>query len=341
MKITKEKFEQVSRFRRELWRDDVSPDIERIAGLFPRGYLSIVASAAGTGKTWLTQYIACQLSTGGVILNGLAECKPQKVVIMSGETGAELMNKRLAKTNWTYEPHNISLYSSIDMGLADVNCMIDTPDGQETVIAILASEKPDIVFFDTLISFHGKDESKQGEMTSIYMFTCRLAKAFNCAVVCNHHTRKRPANNPEREQNQDDVIGSSAGVRLANAVYVVSSDDLGQGMSKMTVKNVKAWDKKVPPFSYKFVNNGEFVDFLIEHKINVEWSAREIITRLIHNMTPNSYLSTQDISDTTGLNEDLIRYHLDKSDMVKRVKIASKTLYALKTDNNSMFEKAE
>ena len=332
MKITKEKFEQVSRFRRELWRDDVSPDIERIAGLFPRGYLSIVASAAGTGKTWLTQYITCQLSCGGVILNGLAECKPQKVVILSGETGAELMNKRLAKTQWTFRPENISLYSSIDMGLADVNCMIDTPEGQETVIAIIASEKPDVIFFDTLISFHGKDESKQGDMTSIYMFCCRLAKAFHCAVVCNHHTRKRPANNPEREQNQDDVIGSSAGVRLANAVYVVSADDLGQGISKMTVRNVKAWDKKVPPFTYKFINQDGYIDFEVAHQVNIDWSAKEIISRYVNNLEPNAYLSPSVIAETCNISHDIIRYHMNKFPNLRAVKINGQTLYTLRDE---------
>lgn len=333
MKISNEKFKQVAQFRREIWRDDVTPDIERIAGLFPRGYLSIMASAAGTGKTWLTQYIACQLSIGGVILNGLAKTKPQKVVIMSGETGGELLNKRLSKTRWQYEPHNISVYSSIDMGLADVNCYIDDQEGKETIIAIMANEKPDIVFFDTLISFHKKDESKQGEMTDIYMFNCRLAKAFNCAVVCNHHTRKRPANNPEREQNQDDVIGSSAGVRLANSVYVVSSSDIGQGMSKMTVRNVKAWDKKVPPFTYKFVNTEDgYLDFEVSHHENIEWSAKEIVERAVKELVPGAYISVNELAKVCNINQDILRYHLDRTHNIKRVRIADKNLYALDID---------
>ena len=46
---------------------------------FPRGGLSVVIAAPGTGKTWFVLRIACDLSVGGPIFEGFAEeTKPLK-----------------------------------------------------------------------------------------------------------------------------------------------------------------------------------------------------------------------------------------------------------------------
>ena len=336
MQISNEKLARMKKFRREMYRDDITPDIEKIAGLFPRGYLSIVASSAGTGKTWLMQYITCQLSIGGNILNGLARSKPLKSVILSGETGNELLNRRLGKTNWQYNPDNISVYSAIDIGIAGINTMINTEEGRENIIAIIANERPDIVFFDTLISFHSLDESRQGDMTGVYIFCLRLAKAFNCAVVCNHHTRKRPADNPNRAQNQDDVIGSSAGVRLANAVYIISAqEDDTTGKSIMTVKNVKNWDRKTPPFKYSFCEKEGYTDFSVSFMVAPDWSMREIIGGYVRDLEPNGYIDPGGLAKIIGMDTDTVRYHIERNyatenGVLVKTKLMNRTVYRLR-----------
>ena len=228
MKISSEKLSRVASFGKTLNRNNRVADVERIAGLFPRGHLSIVASMAGTGKTWFTEYLACKLSMGGSILNGLAsKSKRMKTVILAGETGTDLLDYRLSLSKWDYDPERIKAYNAVEMMMSNLPCMMNTPEGQETIITIFAHEKPDIVFVDTLISFHSVDESKQGEMTAIYTFLLRLAKAFNCAVVVNHHTRKRPANFTGKRFTQEDIIGTSAGVRLCACAFVIMAEDTG------------------------------------------------------------------------------------------------------------------
>lgn len=333
MIITQEKITRLKSLRKTFNEEDTIK-IEKIAGLFPRGYLSIVASTAGTGKTWLTQYLACQLSKGGNILNGLVlDSKPMKSVIMSGETGVEILNNRLVKTDWKYNEDNISIYSAFQMALNNVEYMLNTEEGRNNIVAIMQYEKPDIVFFDTLISFHGLDESKQGEMTKIFIFLCKLANCFNCAVVCNHHTRKRPSDNPNRNQNQDDVIGTSAGVRLANAVYIASSEE-EDGISKVTVKNVKNWDSKVPPFSYKFVTHQGKIDFEVNTKENSEWSLRYQIQELINNISFEAYINPSDLAKVWGYAANYIREklneHIGKYGELSKIQVGNKIYYRLK-----------
>jgi len=268
MKINTQNVARLTQFGKKLDKDSNIPDIEKIAGMFPRGFYSIVASMAGTGKTWLMQYLACQLSRGGEILDGLSNESARKVLIFSGETGSELLTLRLKKTAWTLDQDRIKVYSSLEMATAGINCWLNTDEGQATIFSIVAMEQPDIVFFDTLISFHTADESKQGEMTTIYIWLARLARAFKCAVVCNHHTRKRPAQDSKRKFTQEDVIGSSAGVRLAANVFVISSEEKADGTFINTVDNVKSWDKKTPTFSYEFINTQQGIDFKINLNVN-------------------------------------------------------------------------
>ena len=340
MKISQEKLVRIRSFAQTIDREKQTPTIERIAGLFPRGYISIVASQAGTGKTWLMQYIASQLSLGGKILGGMVyRSKPYKSVIMSGETGSTLLDIRQKATCWKYNKEMIHVYSSIDMGLAEIECMLNTKEGQETAIAIVSQENPDIVFYDTLISWHTIDESKQGEMTALYMFLLRMAKAFNCAVVVNHHTRKRPANLSSKKYTQEDVIGTSAGVRLASSVYVITAEDIGYGKSKMTVENVKAWDKKVPSFTYKFVDNPDsgLIDFEIgfdTEGTNIFWSLRDRLIKMVKEYAVGTVLKPEMVAQELNTSPDYCRVllgELEKIHIVRSTKLMGVNMYIVET----------
>jgi len=335
VKLSSQEVKRIAKYSRELTRDTTSPDIERVAGLFPRGFVSIVASMAGTGKTWFTEYVACQLSVGGRILGGMVAKSPKyKTVIMSGETGTFLLDKRLGKTAWEYNPEKIHVYSAVEMMLDDCPCMLNTPEGQQTMIIICAHEKPDVIFFDTLISFHSIDESKQGEMTAVYTFLLRLAKAFDCAVVVNHHTRKRPANFAGKKFTQDDIIGTSAGVRLCGAAFIIMAEDNGEGGSKMTVINPKNWEKKVPEFCYEFVedDNG-LIDFKISFDTNSKnlfWSTGERFAELVKSYPRDTIIKVADIARELGASPEAIRYYVEKAvkqGVLSRIKLMNEVSY--------------
>lgn len=337
MKISQEEAKKILEFGREINRESNIAEIEKIAGMFPRGHISIIASMAGTGKTWFTEYVACQLSIGGKVLGGLVpRSKKMKSVIMAGETGTELLNYRLAQTPWQYDSTRIRAYNAVEMVMNNVPCMINTPEGQRTITTIFAVEKPDIVFFDTLISFHSADESKQAEMTNIYMFLLKLASVFNCAVVINHHTRKRPANFVGKRYTQDDIIGSSVGARLCASAYIIMAEENGDGTSKMTVYNPKSWLKKTPEFEYKFVTTEEgLTDFTISFQItnkNLLWSIRERLANLIKSLEAGAVLKTADVAKELDASTENLRYYMEeatKRGILRKSKLAGETVYTV------------
>lgn len=320
--INTDALSRVLAFGHNMDRDNDSPDIEKIAGMFPRGFMSIFAAQAGTGKTWFMQYLSCRLSCGGNILAGLvARSKKHKTVIMAGETGKFLLDKRLAKTCWAYDSARIRVYDAVELQREDIPVMLNTEEGRMTFIAILEAEKPDIVFFDTLISFHSADESKQGEMTSIYAYLLKLSKAFNCAIVLNHHTRKRSTNQGIKSRlTQDDVIGSSSAVRLASCVYVAEQihDDVteDEGMPTVVVHNVKSWDKRIPDFSYKFITDeaSSLLDFAIEWGATaegLEWSIRERVGMLLKSYEAGAIITAEQIASELVAEKDTVRKYLN------------------------------
>ena len=331
MNISKEKIRKIISLEKELFRDDITT-VENVAGLFPRGFLSIVASAPGVGKTWFTLYITCQLSIGKDIFNSTHE--PKKILILSGETGSMMLNRRLGKTNWGYEPSNIKIFDALEFGYNNIPYFINTLDGQETILTLIATYRPDIVFFDTLISYHSIDESKQAEMTQIFLWLMKVARMFDCAIVCNHHTRKRPADNPNRIQNQDDVIGSSAGIRLASAIYIVRSEEDEEGKSSMFVTNAKNWDKKIQPFRYSFITDEEgYLDFEIELDVNAKWNIKSRIESVVNTLGNNSILKVKDLSNKMKISESVLRMYLDEyvtTEKLTKIKFSNGIAYKLK-----------
>lgn len=319
MAMSQEKLKLLLSAGEDLYRDDVTPDTERIAGLFPRGYISVVASMPGAGKTWLMQYIACQLSLGGNVLNGIVAKSPKyKSVILAGETGKKLLDKRLASTKWGYEPKNIRVYEAIKWAKLGIPYMMNTAEGQATIATVIETERPAILWVDTFISFHTAEESKMSDMNAVYQFMLRMANYYDMAIVLNHHTRKKPSSvsGEKPRYTQDDVIGSSAGIRLANSVFIISVEELEAGRSIQTVKNVKAWDKKVPPFTYEFIEDEEgYTDFKIGFDTegnNIYWSARERLKTYISSLASGAFITVQDASTYLHMNAETVRGYLEE-----------------------------
>lgn len=345
MTISSKTLSRVGAFSHELDREEQLPDIERIAGLYPRGYMSIFAAQAGTGKTWFMEYIACALSRGGNILSGLVpKSRRMKTVIFAGETGKYLLVKRLQSTNWEYDKSRIKVYDAIELQREEIPILLNTTEGRATLITIMEQEKPDVIFFDTLISFHSADESKQGEMTSVVTFLLKIAEAFNCAVVLNHHLRKRSNKQSKypTQPTQDDVIGSNVAVRMAASVFIAfdtdsddpMASDEHEGMPHVTIKEVKSWDKKVPTFSYQMIHDdAEKIDFVIDWGDTAkasERSLRERVKALVDSHEAGAILSADDVARDVSTSKDSARKYMEElaeKGRVERQKFMNSTVW--------------
>lgn len=256
------------------------PEPEFIGGIFPRKFFSVIASAPGVGKSWFVLRMLMELSAGGQIFNELSLNEPQrKVLCFCGENGFDMYIQRAKKlVGIPFNMMNTAIYSARETFMQEDNFMIDDTRGKRNIHEIMQLEKPDIVFFDTLISFHTSDESSMRDMTVIYDFLGKLAEYYNCAVVVIHHLRKRKSRDSTKIS-QDDLIGSSALTRLA--ALVISLIRIKN--NTIMVRCLKSWYKYFQEFSFRLEDTEDekikfHTDFTTEFGLNLP----ERLKRLFH-----------------------------------------------------------
>ena len=277
---------------------------EFVCGYFPRGGLTFIVAAPGSGKTWLLLRIACDLSVGGSILDGFAEEeKPRKSLIFAGEAGSAILYQRVYRTHWNLNKENIVLLDSAYLENHGVILALDQENGRKNIEDYIAENKPDVVFFDTFGSFHSKSENKLDDMRQIIRFLTGLAQKYSVAIVVMHHTRKGSSRRKRNPLTQDDAIGSSILTRNANLVIAIEaysendSDTSGMTVKEqsileaeeraeskvMVVKVVKTWYKDFNPFTFTLVDENVAVD-----------AAEETRTRMIIDLSPVFTVETKE-----------------------------------------------
>ena len=305
---------RISNLRKKLTKSSFKTPL--IGGLFPRSFVSVMSSKSGVGKTWFVLKMSCDLSKGGNIANGLAPTEPpRKVLIFSGETGAEILNQRFGLTNWEINDNNLVIYELFEFARNNVSLMLNEPEGMTNIRTIVSNEKPDIIFIDTLISFHKGDENVAKDMAQVFGFLQGIAHEFNCAIVVMHHLRKRTNSGKENSEkiDQDDVIGSSATARLAGVIFVISRNPTALIPCNI-VKNVKTWLQQVPDFQYTIKNIGGTVDVVFDTVTsNPNSTTRYKLTNFINSEweTGKEY-NREEIAKMIGINRNLISSYLQE-----------------------------
>lgn len=230
--------------------------IEKV-GLFPKGHVSLVAGEPGVGKTWFMLNIARAVADG---TNGFGLPMPKdtykrgRVLIFAGETGVKLLADRMRLLGGCKNLESIRVLSSQALMSQDIDVMINTAIGRKNIAEAVDLFKPDVVFFDTMISFMSgdKDESSQVDMTDPIRGLSYLANKYNSAMVMLHHFRKRTKSSDKSNRDLNEVIGSSAFIRLASLVI-----GLERVKDVRMVKCLKSWWEEFLPFSFKIVKDGD------------------------------------------------------------------------------------
>jgi putative DNA primase/helicase len=200
------------------WKFNSREAVEQVqfaAGLFPIGKLSIIASSTGIGKSWFIQRIATDLSNGGSVFDGLAYSEPMRILFFAGEGGRNQMIRRGRIAGWTPRQENFLIVDAISTNIQGVSLMLDDPQGKVNIYKLVEKISPDIVIFDSLLSFHAVDESDYKAMKPLIMWLLKLAEDKKIAIVAVHHQRKPKRSEQKIPASQDDIIGTSVFARLA------------------------------------------------------------------------------------------------------------------------------
>lgn len=230
------------------------PPQEFIGGLFPRGFLSAVIAPPGTGKTIFMQKVVSDLSIGGIFFDGFAEDEPpRKCLIFAGEAGYELLIRRGASFKWPINPENVKIVDQYTFETANKSTMLDDKNGWNNIKMIIDMINPDIVFFDTFMSFHTQDENKAKEMKPMIKNLSTLAREKHISIVLNHHSRKRTSKERTLLLNQDDVIGSSIFNRIV--ALIIGIERITDNDEILQVRPLKSWGKAFKTFTFRIAED--------------------------------------------------------------------------------------
>jgi hypothetical protein len=232
---------------------------EFIAGLFRKGYPSILVSEPGLGKTILTQRLVCDLSVGGPVWGGFSSSPPQNILMFCGEAGLGMLNERLESAGWNFDRERIKILDSRTAWKGCLYPALDNEEGQEVFRDFIESVKPDLVITDSLGSF-AEDESGREAMKSVFDFLLSTGDRYGCAHLLVHHLRKRKNNERNLPLDMSEVIGSSVITRHSALVIGMErrrrkdsaaspAEGNGHG-NEIIVRPLKTWDKPFPPFSF-------------------------------------------------------------------------------------------
>ncbi len=314
---------------------------EMIGGIFPRGGVAILAGQQGTGKSLLMQKFCCDISLGGSILDGFSDSmRPAKTLYFIGEFSANGMNHRQQTANWRYDKENLILYEIRDFLINNIPLGLSTEEGFGNIRQLIMEEKPDIVVFDSLMSFLTANESDMEQMQAAFSKLLRIADETKSAVVMVHHIRKRKTLERANRLHMDDIIGSSIITRNASVAIGIENIKV-DGENWIYVSSLKSWYAPIEEFSFQVVRDGQKVfrglDFNLTPKNPVANKSESIEHAVFKTYADGTEFSVADIAEETGASESFIRKTLlewKKSKLLKSVGKGKNISYLVIMENN-------
>lgn len=289
---------RLSDYRHSL-TEEISPT-QFVGGIFPRGHLSVLASRPGTGKTWFLIKTALDGSIGGSVFLGMATHSPAfKTLYFAGETGLDMLIERANLLHQPYDESKIAIYAQSELSLNDAELCLDSKDGKGNVSKIVHGEKPDLVVFDTFVSFRAGDENDARDTARVLSFLIGVARANNCAIIIAHHLRKRKRKDYD-ETTQDDVIGSSAMTRLCGTAFILERE--GEN-AFVALKCVKSWWRVPETIYWRLNQNGNALSFSRPDLGENLTQARLACERYLQEMPPEELITARGLQEATASSE--------------------------------------
>ena len=258
-----------------------------------RGFVSVLASAGGVGKTSNQIVEALAIVTGRPLL-GEAVKEQCNVWIINLEDPMEEMQRRVlaAMKHYNISPDEVRGKLFVDAGRDfQMTFAVQTKDGvipNEALVDHLVAKIPEndigLVMMDPFVGAHEVSENDNGAVNGVVGQIRRVADEANCGFGIVHHNRK---GNGE-DANIDSVRGAGSligAARAARVINKISEDDaIKLGVNKHEASGIFRVDdgkaNLAPPSSAAVyrkmigvqIDNGEYVGVAVEYKMPDEWS---------------------------------------------------------------------
>jgi archaellum biogenesis ATPase FlaH len=216
----------------ELYTTNLDPDappIQRVAGLFPRGAVTLLYGKPGSGKTLFLHSLSADIAKGGMLMS-CAICNepepPRRVLFLEGDADKSLFDERARLFSFE-TPSNLRFVFLSKLQQHGLDMNLSMPEGQNLLSDFVNDFQPEVIIIDTIQAFHTKDENDAAQVKVILEPLVRLATSKNLAVVSVHHARKSPPQVLNTRLNDESSQGSNMFTRRVGVA--ISLEKLASG----------------------------------------------------------------------------------------------------------------
>jgi archaellum biogenesis ATPase FlaH len=211
-----------------------------IEGVLPKSGLLLLTGDGGVGKSWLMMEMALALDEGREWL-GHFKTESARTLIIDQENSRSLLKERLNLLLGTKAQDSGVLF------LPDEWILLDNQEQYRALDEMMTREKPQVVFMDSLVRFHARNENDSGDMAFINGLLKRLVRKHECALVVCHHNRKSGSSGSES--------GSFRGSSEIKAAVDNYFDVSKKSQTVKTITNPKSrYGEELSPFQVEIVS---------------------------------------------------------------------------------------
>ncbi|WP_217903947.1 AAA family ATPase [Bordetella genomosp. 4] len=243
-------------------------------GWVARGKLSLLAGAAGTGKTTLALGLTATITTGGTWPDGQQCVEPGNVLIWSSEDDpADTLKPRLMACG--ADVRRVFFVQGVtDPMTGDMLPFDPARDIPTLTAAVSAIGGASLLLVDPIVSAVAGDMHRANDVRRGLQAVVDFAAAHNCAVLGITHFSKGSAGTTPQER----VIGSQAFGAFARAVLVAAKQDGHEGRVLARAKsNISVDDGGVTYFIEPASLDSGIQTTRVAWGDKIEGSARDIL----------------------------------------------------------------
>jgi len=237
---------------------DIAEDLPPIEwlwpGWIPRGMLTLLGAAPGSGKSFTVLDLSWRIIHNKGFPDGRPIPKPgANVLYVDAEMVPQILNERA--TNYQIDRGKLYIM------MPKAGEMVDFAEGiyRDQLIEMVASLQPDLVIVDSLSSIHSKGQNNVEDVRELLGFLTQVAVTFRVGLVLIHHIRKPGGGDQQmlqRDLSMEDLSGSGHIIAMARVVigmHVVQTgpefDPNGPRKLKILKTNLGPYEK---PLGFEF-----------------------------------------------------------------------------------------
>lgn len=189
---------------------DLSRDLPPIEwvwkGWIPRGLITVLGAAQGSGKSFVVTDLAWRIIHNQGFPDGSPiPCPGANVIYVDAEMVPQILNERTQ--------HYQMDQSKLFVMLPEPGEMIDLGQVryQDRLSEMTSVLRPELIIIDSLSSVHTGGQNNVEDVRSLMGYLIRLAGWANCGLVLVHHIRKPPGGGPRMmnfDPGMEDLSGS-------------------------------------------------------------------------------------------------------------------------------------